>query len=194
MRVSGVVGHRRSAGSRSAPLLLLDHRRTAMELRFAFVAESADLSSRGKFNVLGGGIEYLNCTELPWYQPLAFVAKIRLSPVERNKPYTAEIQFVRPTGEVFTATKKLLTQVDDVPIDLDAFDVVIVTFCPMEITGEGVHEFRLSVGDKLLGAATFRACLVRPHSPDERDSPLILDKSASDESSTFNPSEGSPPQ
>ncbi len=132
-----------------------------MEFRYGFVGDSVELSARGKFSVLGGGIEYVTCTHLPWLMPMFFLAKLRVLPNERAATHVAVVQFIRPNDESVTATSAIGADPIDVPADRPADHLVIVTFNPMILHQEGVHRFVVSVGNDVLGEVAFHVDLIR---------------------------------
>src|SRR5271166_2491448 len=70
-----------------------------MELRFAFVANSAEVGPDGRFFVLGGGIDGIGVREVPTIFPaLAVLCRIHFFQDECGREYRVRLTMTYPDG------------------------------------------------------------------------------------------------
>ncbi len=70
-----------------------------MQLEFAFLADSAQVSSDGKLFVLGGGIDRIFSQQFPTTHPyMSLVLKIQLHSAECDREHGLEVELWDPDG------------------------------------------------------------------------------------------------
>ena len=71
-----------------------------MQLEYAFLADSAQVSSDGKMFVLGGGIDRIFSKQFPATHPyMSLVVKIQLHPAECEREHGLEVELWDPDGK-----------------------------------------------------------------------------------------------
>jgi hypothetical protein len=71
-----------------------------MQLEFAFLADSAQVSSDSKMFVLGGGIDRISSKQFPATHPyMSLVVKIQLHPAECEREHGLEVDLWDPDGK-----------------------------------------------------------------------------------------------
>lgn len=81
-----------------------------MRVAVALLCDAAMANPDGKLYIIGGGIDTLFTSAVPWNaQPFALALKIEFSPSEADRPHTVEVQLVDPDGHsIFPAMKSLV--------------------------------------------------------------------------------------
>ena len=82
----------------------------AVELSFAFFADSAVVPPDGKLYVLGGGFTTLALGQLPGRASFAVVAGFRFGPADSSQTHAVELRFVDADGKLVLPAASLQFQ------------------------------------------------------------------------------------
>src|SRR5690348_866541 len=107
-----------------------------MHLQFAFLADTATLSSDGKFNVLGGGLGVLSAQSFPTVQSiLGLVVRVGVEQADIGQSYPFRIDLIGPSGDLITTLAQGPVQVPPRPEgmpedvrDMSLYLGIVVTF------------------------------------------------------------------
>jgi hypothetical protein len=145
-----------------------------MRLDFAFLADSAMLSSDGKFSVLGGGLGTLTAQSFPALHPvLGLVARVIADQTDAGMTYPFRVDLIRPSGELLTTLahgpvevpnrpEGTPEEVNDLPLTLG----IVITFPGITFPEPGRFVFRIVANEQPLGDVPL---IVRSTSPSLSD-------------------------
>ncbi len=130
-----------------------------MDLRFAFVANSAEVGPDGRFFVLGGGIDGISLREVPTVYPaLAILCRIHFLQVECGLEHRIRLSITNPDGTVGPVLPECATTpIAMVPGHEDRganLDVAFNLF-GLPLPQEGEYGFHFVVDDIDIGAHSF---------------------------------------
>jgi len=147
-------------GSRGVRLLSSRPKaKPSMDLRFAFLANSAEVGPDGRFFVLGGGIEGIGVGAVPMVCPaLAVLCRIHFLREECGREYRIRLTMTYPDGtasdlasEIVTTPYAIVHGYEDRGGNLQvAFNVF-----GMRIPQEGEYSFHFGVDDIHVGDQSF---------------------------------------
>lgn len=145
-----------------------------MRLEFAFLADTAVLSSDGKFSVLGGGLGTLTARSFPTVHPvLGIVARVIADQKDVGQTYPFRIDLIRPSGELLTTLAHGPVEVSnrsdgtseetyDLPLTLG----IVITFPGITFPEPGRYFFRVVANEQALGDVPL---IVRSATPSPSD-------------------------
>src|SRR4051794_30106552 len=119
-----------------------------MELRFAFVANSAEVGPDGRFFVLGGGIDGIGVPSVPCIFPaLTLLIRVHFWREECREAYQLHISMMNPDGTdspiAATVTGPQQVQTMEGFEELGANLDVAVNLFNIPFTQTGIHAFRI---------------------------------------------------
>jgi len=127
-----------------------------MELRFAFVANSAEVSADGRFFVLGGGIDGIEVREIPTTLPaLAVVFRIHFLQDECGHEYRIGLYMACPDGTASPFQTGLVvtpTAIIDGHQNRGANADVAFNLFGIPLPQEGEYSFHFRVDDTDIGS------------------------------------------
>ena len=124
-----------------------------MEIEFAFLADAAEVPPNHKLYVMGGGLDKLYARSFPATHPqLAFVLKLRVHPVECERPHKLEIQFWDPDGRRLSPEIRgeFTAQRDPESSTRPTFVQLVFNIVGLQLPGPGDFDFHIVVNGQHL--------------------------------------------
>lgn len=128
-----------------------------IEFVHAFLATSADLYRDGRFAVLGGGFDAIEVSSLPATIPLlSVVARVRVPPVESDRPHEVRVIVYRPDGEPIRENVNLINPIDHPgprigPLERGFTTNIVINLYNLELNVSGVYRVEFREGDARFG-------------------------------------------
>lgn len=122
-----------------------------MEVEYALIADAAQTSPDGKLYVMGGGIDRIFADQYPALHPtMALVVKIRLHPVECDKPHKLAIELWNEDGQQFGPKIEGEFEAKRQPKARSGSVQMVLNIMGLEFPKEGDYEFHISVNGQYL--------------------------------------------
>ncbi len=136
-----------------------------MEFKYAFLANSAEVSTDGRFFVLGGGIDGISVAGFPAYLPaLAVVASVHFSVEECGQEHQFRAALHLPDGTDLGAQASVPlrpTTLAEMPDTGPNLKVAIGLF-GLGFPVGGTYSVNFYVGDRFIGELEFMVAEARP--------------------------------
>jgi hypothetical protein len=133
-----------------------------MELNFAFIANSAEVTPDGRFFVMGGGIDGFASHEVPGILPaLSVLASIRFSAEECDRDYYFWAKLVLPDGslsETFSEKETISVLSPRIPVQTPGIGPnlkVSMSLFGLLLPQFGRYRFDFFVHSRVIGHAYF---------------------------------------
>ncbi len=122
-----------------------------MQLEYAFLADSAQVSSDGKLFVLGGGIDRIYSQQFPATHPyMSLVVKIQLHPAECEREHGLEVELWDPDGNPIGGKVAGKFSAPRQPLGRPSFVQLVMNVLNAEFRGAGDYAFQVVVDGQLL--------------------------------------------
>jgi uncharacterized protein DUF6941 len=130
--------------------------RRAMELDYAFFADSAASPDR-KLYVLGGGFSTITLPQIPGRAAFAVVAGFRFTAADSDKRYEVELRFVDSTDKLVIPPVNLQFQSAAMPREADVeITVPTITYLQPTFGDAGRYAAQYWAGDRMLTQVRLR--------------------------------------